>query len=66
MTLIFWVEVWSDSAANPVFLLFAEKDPVVNLPGPGLATQILLEGDRASRDAPWGWLQPGLPGFPRF
>lgn len=58
MTLIFWVEVWSDSLANPVFLLFAEKDPAVNLAGPGLATQVFLEGDWASSDARWdclGW-----------
>jgi len=64
VTLIFWVEVWSDSPANPVFLLFAEEDPTVNLAGPGLATQVFLEGDWASGDARWGWLGRGFHSFP--
>lgn len=60
MTLIFRAEVWSDSLANPAFLLFAEKDPAVNLAGPGLATQVFLEEDGASSDAMWGWLDRGF------
>ena len=59
MTLIFRAEVWSDSLANPVFLLFAQ-DPAVNLAGPGLATQVFLEEDGASSDAMWGWLDWGF------
>lgn len=63
MTLIFLVEVWSDSLANPVFFLFAEKDPVVHLTGPGLATQVFLEGHWASSDARWGWPGRGFQSF---